>query len=319
MTEVLLVGEPMGLFSATESGRLEDVTTFSKSIAGAELNVGIGLSRLNHTVEYVTKLGTDPVGQYIAEGIKKENIGRSYITYSETYQTGLMLKNKVDNGDPTTAYYRKASAFSTYSKDEVESIDFSEVKLLHVTGIPSAVNLTVREAIFSLMKRAKAAGTFITFDPNLRPALWSSIDEMIEVTNGLATYSDVMLPGISEGKILVGSEDINEIAEFYLNRGSKAVIIKNGASGAFVCEKGKNIKSVKGFKVRQVVDTVGAGDGFAVGVIHGYLNDFNFEKATVLANAIGSLQVQHAGDNEGLPTTRELENYIDQNKITVQS
>lgn len=310
MSNVILVGEPMGLFSASEYGSLKDVTLFNKSIAGAELNVAIGLSRLNHSVEYITKLGTDPIGQFIVEGIEKENIGSNYITMTDTHPSGLMLKNKVKDGDPTTAYYRKSSAFTTFSKEEVDKIDFSKIKLLHVTGIPPAVSLTVREAVFYLMDKAKSAGVFITFDPNLRPSLWPSVNEMVEVLNDLASYADVILPGVSEGKVLVGSDDIEQIARFYLNKGAQVVITKNGADGAFVSEKGKETIKVKGFKVDKVIDTVGAGDGFAVGVIHGYLKGVSWKKAAFYANAIGALQVQHAGDNEGLPSTEILENYI---------
>lgn len=310
MTDVVLVGEPMGLFSATEYGSLKDAVQFNKSIAGAEFNVGIGLARLNHSVEYVTKLGKEPIGAFIVEEIEKEKIGSQFISYSDTYPTGLMMKNKVEDGDPATAYFRKSSAFTTLSKADVDAIDFSEVKLLHVTGIPPAVSETVREAVLYLMKEAKEAGTLITFDPNLRPSLWSSPEEMITVLNELATYADVVLPGISEGEILTGSTDIKEMADFYLNKGAKAVIAKSGEEGAYITEKGQETFNVPGFKVETVVDTVGAGDGFAVGIIHALLKDVSLKEAGVYANAIGSLQVQHVGDNEGLPTLDELEQYI---------
>lgn len=313
MTDVVLVGEPMGLFSATEYGSLKEARQFNKSIAGAEFNVGIGLARLNHSVEYVTKLGKDPIGEFIVEEIENEKIGSSFVSYSDTYPTGLMLKNKVSEGDPDTAYYRKSSAFTTLSKEDVTKIDFTKVKLLHVTGIPPAVSETVREAILYLMKKAKEAGTIITFDPNLRPALWSSTEEMVEVLNGLASYADVVLPGVSEGKILTGLYTIEDMSQYYLNLGAEAVIVKSGEDGAIITEKGKQTINVKGFKVDKVVDTVGAGDGFAVGIIHARLLGLSWEEAATYANAIGSLQVQHPGDNEGLPTKEELENYIKEN------
>lgn len=313
MTDVVLVGEPMGLFSAAEYGSLKDAKQFNKSIAGAEFNVGIGLARLNHSVEYVTKLGKDPIGEFIVEEIENEKIGSSFVSYSDTYPTGLMLKNKVSEGDPDTAYYRKSSAFTTLSKEDVTKIDFTKVKLLHVTGIPPAVSETVREAILYLMKKAKEAGTIITFDPNLRPALWSSTEEMVEVLNGLASYADVVLPGVSEGEILTGLDTIEDMSHYYLNLGAEAVIVKSGEDGAFITEKGKQTINVKGFKVDKVVDTVGAGDGFAVGIIHARLLGLSWEEAATYANAIGSLQVQHPGDNEGLPTKEELENYIKEN------
>ncbi|WP_208559879.1 sugar kinase [Marinilactibacillus kalidii] len=310
MTDVLLLGEPMGLFSATEYGSLKEATSFNKSVAGAEINVGIGLSRLGHQVEYISKLGKDPIGEFIFEALEKEKIGTDYVTFDEINRTGIMLKNKVKDADPDTAYYRKGSAFSTLSIKEVEKIDFSKVKVLHVTGIPPALSESVREVTEFLMKQAKAAGTFITFDPNLRPALWSSTDEMLSVLNTLAHYADVVLPGISEGETLMGSSDSEDIARFYHDKGAKVVITKSGSEGAYVSEKGKATVNVPGFKVLEVVDTVGAGDGFAVGILHAYLEGLDWKAAAKHANAIGSLQVQHAGDNEGLPTKTILKEYI---------
>lgn len=310
MSDVMLLGEPMGLFTATEIGSLKEATNFHKSIAGAEINVGIGLSRLGQKVQYVSKLGKDPIGEFIFEGLKKENLGTDWITFDEQYTTGLMLKNKVEKGDPDTAYYRNFSAFSTLSLEDVKQVDFTKVRLLHVTGIPPAISKSVREVTFYLMKKAKEAGTFITFDPNLRPALWQSQTDMIQVLNELASYANVVLPGVTEGEKLVGSSDLEEIAAFYLEQGSDVVIIKDGAKGALVSEKGKESLQVPGCKVEKVVDTVGAGDGFAVGVLSGYLEGLSWKEATKRANAIGALQVQHSGDNEGLPTKEELERYL---------
>ncbi|MCC5894257.1 MAG: sugar kinase [Alkalibacterium sp.] len=314
MTDVILIGEPLGLFTAQEYGDLKDVSLFKRSLAGAEVNVGIGLSRLNYDIQYITKVGDDPIGEYIVEAIEKENIGTRYVSYAPGSQTGLMMKNKVKDGDPKTAYFRKHSAFSTLSESDVEAIDFSEVKLIHVTGIPPAVSETVRTTVIYLLKKAREAGTFITFDPNLRPALWSSKEQMIRTLNEIADYADVVLPGISEAEILVGTDSVDQIAQFYLDKRASVVIVKSGEEGAFVCEKGNPIINVKGFKVSKVIDTVGAGDGFAVGVLHGYLSGLSWEEAAVQANAIGSIQVQHEGDNEGLPTLLELDEYVNTNR-----
>lgn len=312
MSEVLLVGEPLGLFTATEWGLLKEVTTFTKSLAGAEVNVGIGLSRLGKTVDYVTKLGKDPLGEFIFEALQREQLGTDFVTFDDTHTTGFMFKNKVKTGDPDTAYYRKNSAFSMLGVKDVRGISFENISLLHVTGIPPALGEEVYKAIRHLMKKAKEAGTFITFDPNLRPALWSTQTRMIQVLNELASYANVVLPGISEAEILVGSKEVERIKDFYFQKGADIVIVKDGSHGAYVSEKGKETVKVPGFKVEKVVDTVGAGDGFAVGIVSAYLDGLSWEKAAKRANAIGSLQVQQAGDNEGLPTTKELEEYYEE-------
>lgn len=314
MSDVILIGEPMGMFIANDYGELEEGKSFSKGIAGAEVNVGTGLARLGYDVNFLTKLGKDPFGQYIYKYLQSENIGTEHITFDDDCNTGIMLKNKTKEGDPVTAYYRKGSAFSNFSIEDVMDLDFTDVRLLHVTGIPPAVNRITRGAVYHLMAKAREAGTFITFDPNLRPALWKNEETMIKVLNNMARYANVVLPGIAEGKILTGSDDKDVIAQFYLDMGVEYVVIKTGSEGAFIKKRGEELKNIPGFKVKEVVDTVGAGDGFAVGIISGYLDGLDMENSAVRANAIGSLQVQNQGDNEGLPTREELKVYIEANR-----
>lgn len=264
-------------------------------------------------MDFLTKLGKNPFGQYIYKYLQNERIGTEHITFDEELNTGIMLKNKTKEGDPITAYYRKGSAFTNFSIEDVMDIDFSEVRLLHVTGIPPAVNRVTRGAVYHLMAKAREAGSFITFDPNLRPELWKNEETMIKVLNNMARYANVVLPGISEGEKLTGSRDKETIAQFYLDMGVEYVVIKTGSDGAFIRKKGQEMKNVPGFTVKEVVDTVGAGDGFAVGVISGYLDGLDMENSVLRGNAIGSLQVQNQGDNEGLPPRDELEKYIQEN------
>lgn len=310
MTDVLLAGEAMGLFIAEDYGDFEDIEHFSKGIAGAEINVAIGLSRLGFDVSYVSKLGQEPFGYYIKNHLEKENIDTSHVLMDPVYRTGLQMKNKVKDDDPKVAYYRKGSAFSTLSKEDVESIDFSKIKLFHMTGIPLALTPKTREMVFYLAEKAKEHNCLITFDPNLRPSLWEDEETMIEVLNKAAGYANIVMPGIEEGVLLTGKDTAEEMADFYLAKGVDAVIIKDGSKGAYLKEKDKEMQLVEGFKVERVIDTVGAGDGFAAGVISGTLDGLSIEEAVRRGNAIGSLQVQHKSDNEALPTRNELDVYM---------
>lgn len=314
--DVVLIGEAMGLFSANDSGKLDDALYFSKKVAGAEVNVSIGLSRLGMDAKLITRLGQDYFGRYILRFLESEGIGTEFVSFDDDNNTGFMLKSKTEEGDPEIAYYRKGSAFSQLSiEDLIGVINFEHVKVLHITGIPSAVSRSVRSAIYYLMGKAKESGTFITFDPNLRPELWEDEEIMVKVLNELATYADVILPGISEAKILTGSDDPDKIADFYFEKGVKYVVIEMGASGAYVKRTGKEKVFIPGFKVDKVTDTVGAGDGFSVGIISGYLDGLTLEEATIRANAIGSIQVQNLGDNEGLPDRETLLDYIEKKSI----
>lgn len=314
--KILLVGEPLILFAAETIGDFENVETFRLYLAGAEVNVSIGLSRLGIESSYFTKLGSDSFGKFVLKNLEKEKIDTSLIRFDPSMPTGVMFKNKVEEGDPKTLYYRKGSAASCISKEDIDNINFKEFSNLHVTGILPALSENTKEATFYLMKKAKENNIFITFDPNLRIPLWESKDQMIETINDIAKISDIILPGIKEGAILTGSENLEDIGKFYLNLGIKVVIIKNGSKGAYVATKEESF-FVPGFKVDRdkIVDTVGAGDGFAAGVISGDMEGLSLKESVIRANAIGANVIMYPGDSEGLPTKEGLNNYLSKNRI----
>ncbi len=308
MSEVILFGEPMVMFVAQSEGDLADVENFSRFLAGAEVNVAIGLTRLGHSTSYVTRLGTDPFGRYIEKKLYSENI-RPQIIYDADHWTGFQLKTLVMEGDPEVVYFRKNSAASHLSVKDVDLMDFSGAKILHVTGIPPAISRSCREATYKLIERARERGLLVSFDPNLRPTLWEDRDTMIRTINDLASRADIVLPGTGEGKILMGSRDPERIADFYRNNGAQTVIVKDGGNGAFAVNEEEKLWD-SGFRVSKVVDTVGAGDGFAVGVLSAVLEGLPLAQMVRRGNAIGAIQVSVRSDNEGLPTPEELEAFM---------
>lgn len=309
MSRVLLIGEPMALFIAQQEGSLDSVEDFKRALAGAEVNVAIGLKRLGHEPSYMTKLGDDPFGKYVFDFLEKEGIDASNVVFDKDHPTGFMLKSRVSQGDPKVFYFRRGSAASTISPEDISKIDIASFDRVHVTGITPALSMSCREAMFKLIEIAKEKGVPVSFDPNLRPTLWKSKEEMVEVINRLASKADMVLPGISEGNILTGSEDPKKIAEFYINLGVKTVVIKVGSKGAYVRTNSQEYL-VEGYKVEKVVDTVGAGDGFAVGIISGLLENLELKDAVKRGNAIGALQVMAPGDNDGLPDRSGLSKFM---------
>ncbi len=305
--KIVLVGEPMGLFIAKEEGELSEVENFSASIAGAEYNVAVGLSRLNHRVTYCTKLGNDPIADKILNGMKKNGISTDLIMRSDDCVTGFMMKGKTAVGDPKIAYYRKGSAASTISTHDIDRLDLFECEYLHVTGVFPAVSSSACNAVKRLIKRATDLDMKISFDPNLRPQLWKSEKEMVNTLNSFAERANTVLPGISEGKILTGSDKPEKIAEFYHKMGVENVIVKLGASGAYYSSSKEGSGIIPGYRVKNIVDTVGAGDGFAAGVISALAEGLSLREACDRGNAIGAIQLTSESDNEGLPTREELE------------
>lgn len=306
---VLLVGEPMGLFIAQGEGGLDSVSGYTVAVAGAEYNVAVGLRRLEHTAGYLTKLGNDPFGKRIVRSMEENGIGTELTSFSDERRTGLILKSKVSKGDPEIFYFRKGSAASTLSEADVEKLDLSGYGVLHMTGILPALSNSCREATLALVARAKAAGMFFSFDPNLRPQLWPDKETMVNFINTLAGQADLFLPGIAEGVTLAGKEHAEDIAAFYHALGAKIVVVKEGSAGAYASTPEGSFR-VEGFPVEKVVDTVGAGDGFAVGVLSALLESLPLRDAVRRGNAVGAIQVMSIGDNDGLPTRTELNDFM---------
>ncbi|MDF2533827.1 MAG: 2-dehydro-3-deoxygluconokinase [Clostridia bacterium] len=309
MAEVITLGEPLVVLIAQETGELKDVTCFSRGIAGAEINVAISLTRLGHSCSYITRLGTDPFGQYIYDFIKSVGIDYTNIYLDEEHLTGTYLKSKPLNGDPITSYYRKNSAASYMDEDNIEKVNFDKSKLLHITGISPALSKTCVDAVHKAIQKAREANMIVSFDTNIRKVLWKSDLEMKNTLNNIAFKCDIVLPGIEEGLQLTGKSTPEEIADFYLENGSKIVVVKLGKSGAYF--KSKNDSGyVKGFKVDNVVDTVGAGDGFASGFLSGMIEGRSLKEAVIIGNAVASIIIQSKEDNAELPTKDQLNEYI---------
>ncbi|WP_080849015.1 sugar kinase [Cytobacillus gottheilii] len=308
---IVTIGEAMGLFVSDEFGPLEKVQKFTRSIAGAELNVSVGMARLGHEVYYATQVGNDPLGKSIKRFIESEHISSSFVFESNDYATGLQMKEKVTEGDPHVASFRKGSAASRIGLDQFKEVDFSKFDVVHLTGVFLALSSETKAVSHFFAEEGRKAGATITFDPNLRPNLWNSQEEMVQSINDLAAKCDLVLPGISEGKILTGFDTPEEIADYYLHKGVKLVVIKLGEKGAYA--KGQDYEGtyIKGFKVDEIIDTVGAGDGFAAGVISGLSEGLSIEDSVIRGNAIGAIQLSSPGDNEGLPTREKLEHFIE--------
>lgn len=307
--DVVTLGEAMAMFVADECGDLASASHFSKRIAGAELNVAIGLARLGLNVGWVSRIGDDAFGRFTCQQLDHEGVDRRLVTTDARYPTGFQLKSKVDDGsDPLVEYFRKGSAASHLSVADftLNPGYFTSARHLHLSGVAAALSDSSLALLQQVAREMKTSGKTISFDPNLRPVLWSSEQEMVKQLNGLAQFADWVLPGIKEGQILTGYTQPEAIADFYLAMGVKAVVIKTGSDGAWYKTADGESGQIAAIRTDNVVDTVGAGDGFAVGVISALLEGKSLPAAIRRGNKIGSLAIQAIGDSEGLPTRAAL-------------
>ncbi len=309
MNKVLLIGEPMELLLAKEEGALSDVSEFRASVSGAEMNVAVGLSRLGLCPRFMTRLGSDPRASRIRSFMKSNGIADDLIITDPEHHTGAMMKSKSAPGEHEIYYFRQDSAASFLCEKDVDALDLSDIRAVHFTGIFPSISASAAAAARQLVKRAKENEITVIFDPNLRCQLWDHSPETLALMNEFAAASDVFLPSLKEAETLCGLSDPNEIADHYLALGTKKVVVKLGKQGAFYKSRVEN-GIAPTFAADTVVDTAGAGDGFAAGLISGICEEIPLGEAVVRANAVGSMQIQNASDNAGLPTLAELREYM---------
>jgi 2-dehydro-3-deoxygluconokinase len=282
------------------------VQHYALTSAGAELNFAIGMARLGRASGYLTRVGDDAIGRMLLQVMNRESVDHQWVRIDAQHATGMMMKAQALPGaDPAIAYFRKHSAASHLGPEDLDAAAFAGLGHLHLTGIFPALSDSTRRLAFKAVELARTAGATISFDPNLRPSLWPSQERMVEVVNTFAGLADWVLPGISEGQLLSGCASAEQIAAFYLARGARAVVIKLGPEGAYY-RSAQESGFVPGFPVAKVVDTVGAGDGFAVGVVSALLEQQSLADATSRGCFIGARVVQFPGDCDGLPRRFEL-------------
>lgn len=304
--DAITLGEAMALFMADTPGPLAAVSRFSRTSAGAELNVAIGLRRLGFNVAYISRVGDDLLGRFLLATLAAEGIDPGCVSVDTQHPTGLMFKSCERTGaDPQIEYFRKGSAASHMDLSDSPADLLARARRLHVTGISVALSDSVRELVLHMVAQARKAGVQVSFDPNLRPRLWPSEAAMVQCLNTVAAQSDLVLPGLSEGQRLSGQHTPRDVAAYYLDQGAQQVVVKLGPAGAYFASHTEQ-GHVPGFHVAHVVDTVGAGDGFAVGVISALLEGQSLADAAVRGNAIGARAVQFRGDCDGLPNREQL-------------
>lgn len=310
--DVVTIGESMVVFTPTSDGFMRNASQFTKKIGGAESNVAVGLARLGHQAGWISRLGDDEFGKAILSFLKGENVDVSQVTFDQEAPTGIYFKEPRRQNNTRVYYYRKGSAASMLTPQNLDNEYLAKAKYLHITGITPALSESCRETAFEAIKHAKSNGSTIVFDPNLRTKLWDK-ETARETLLNMAAEADIILPGVAEGEFLFGESDPHKLGQLFLNHGASVVVMKMGAEGAYYFTKKESVL-ISGFPVKQVVDPVGAGDGFAAGFLSGLLDGLELGKAVERANAVGALVTMVNGDVDGLPERDEVDQLLSKNR-----
>jgi 2-dehydro-3-deoxygluconokinase len=302
---VVTFGESMALFRAEPGEPLRTARRFIRSIAGAESNVAIGLSRLGCDAGWFGRVGGDPLGLSILDVLRGEGVDTSRAVVDDAAPTGVLVRDTHAERRIEVAYARAGSAGSRLSPADLDAEYLTSAAMIHVTGITPALSRSALEATTEAVRIASEAGVAVSFDPNLRRRLWPDLGEARRVLLSLAERSRIVLLGQAEATLLTTQETPTEAAKWLADRGVEVVAVKLGAGGALGFSNGASYHGAA--LPVHAVDPIGAGDAFDAGFLWARLQGADMPGCVAEGNLAAGLSIQACGDIEGLPYRREME------------
>ena len=307
--DVIALGEL--LIDFTMNGQSEQGNNmFEACPGGAPCNVAL-LNKMGKKTAFIGKVGKDQFGALLRDTITEAGIDASNLMVDENVNTTLAFVHTFPDGDREFSFYRNPGADMMLTADEVNPEVVKDTKVFHF-GTLSMTHEGVREATKKAVETAKANGCLVSFDPNLRPPLWSSLDLAKEQMEYGFGKCDILKISDNEIQFVSGKEDYDEgIAYLQETYNIPLILLTMGKDGSRAYYKGMRVER-PGFSVK-AIETTGAGDTFCGSSLN-YLVDHDFENLTeeqlgemlTFANAAAALVTTKKGAIKAMPVKEEV-------------
>ena len=274
------------------------------SSGGDAMNTALALSKLGSNVCFCGRVGKDVSGSFLLDTLRSHNIEIKPVIIRNEENTAHCLV--LINSKNEHAFFTDLGAMHSFCYDDIDISALEKSTIVHAGGV-NAMPMFDGDGVARLFKKAKSLDKTTTMD------VTASVNgKWLENIESCLAYLDYFLPSYEEAVKITNQTDVNKIADFFLNRGTKNVVIKLGAKGCFA-KNAINRFSVSGFKV-PVIDTTGAGDCFVAGFISSLLHGKNMLQGLEFANAVSAHCVQHIGATAGVPDYDTVCRFIEKNK-----
>ncbi len=317
----------MGKFDVTALGELlidftengvsgQGNPMFEANPGGAPCNVLAMLSKLGHKTSFIGKVGKDFFGEQLKSAVTEVGIHADSLYMDEEVHTTLALVHTGPDGDRDFSFYRNPGADMMLTEAEIPAEQIQDSRIFHF-GTLSMTHEGVRAATRKAVGIAKESGAVVSFDPNLRPPLWKSLEDAKEqVRYGLA-HCDVLKISDNEIQWFTGEKDfdagIQKLREQYQ---IPLILLSMGKEGSRAYYKDLRVE-VKPFLQEKTIETTGAGDTFGACCLHHVLkygiDGFDAQKLTEMltfANAAASIITTRKGALRVMPSLAEIEEMI---------
>jgi 5-dehydro-2-deoxygluconokinase len=303
--DALVVGRlGVDLYPLQDGVGLEDVTSFGKYLGGSAANVSVAAARHGHSVALLSRVGNDPFGRYLLAELDRLGVDPRYVSVDPTYATPLTFCEIFPPDDFPLYFYRKPKAPDL----NIEAVDLDlfaarDARLLWftATGLSEEPSRTAHGT--ALAVRNRRAHT--VFDLDYRPMFWDSAAEASSQIGQALRFATVAVGNREECEVAVGESDPSRAADALLERGVELAIVKQGPDGVLARTADESVV-VPPHRIN-VVNGLGAGDGFGGALIHGLLEGWGLERMLKFANVSGAIVASRRECSTAMPTTAEVD------------
>jgi len=314
--DVIALGEL--LIDFTMNGQSEQGNNmFEACPGGAPCNVLALLNKMGKKTAFLGKVGKDQFGTLLRNTIAEAGIDASRLAVDDKVNTTLAFVHTFPDGDREFSFYRNPGADMMLTQEEVDPEFISRARIFHF-GTLSMTHDGVRAATKKAVQAAKDGGCLISFDPNLRPPLWSSLDLAKEQMEYGFSVCDILKISDNEIQFVSGKEDYDEgIAYLQEKYDIPLILLTMGKDGSRAYYKGMRVER-PGFSVK-TIETTGAGDTFGGSSLNFLLeHDFNnlteeeLGEMLTFANAAAAIVTTRKGAIKAMPEREEVNQLIEQ-------
>jgi 5-dehydro-2-deoxygluconokinase len=269
--------------------------------------VAVAAAKLGHKSAIVTKVGIDPLGQYVLNKLSEFGVNTDFVKVAESGLTPVVLASQDPPEDPKIIFHRQPQAPDTQlTLSDLDPETLLAAKIFWVSACALSNGETAKSAITWLKQRGRKQESIIDLD--YRPSFWPSADAARAAAQEAISMCTIAIGNIAECQVALGISDPQEAATELLKRGVRIAIVKMGGDGVLLATQNERIviapRSIK------LVCGLGAGDAFGGAFVHGLLSGWGLQEIGEFANAAGAYLASELMCSDAMPTIEILNNFI---------
>ncbi|MEP6882671.1 MAG: carbohydrate kinase [Dokdonella sp.] len=257
--EVLIDFQPILPSPTTQTAR------FEQHAGGAPANVAVAVAALGGKAEFVGMLGTDPFSDFLLDSLRRANVATTHIQRTSAAPTALAFVTLDENGERSFSFYRSPAADLLFRESRLPARAFAKAAILHACS-NSLTEEGIAQATLACMRRAREAGALVSFDMNLRPALWPAGVEPGPRIRAALALADVVKLSAEELAFLAafaGSE--SAALDAILSETAQLVLVTDGARP--IRWRARDTHGTLDTYEVEAIDSTAAGDAFSGGIL----------------------------------------------------